>query len=302
MANKIQIKHGSGVPGGGKLSSFELGYATQTGQLYISTTGSNILGITPASHSHAWSEVTSKPAQATRWPTWSEVTSKPDTATRWPTWSEVTSKPSNSQFPSTSEAIGASKNLNDYTTPGFYYQSANASAASGSNYPIAEAGTLIVTRDAGTTQMYYHYNGSGVYYRTFYNSTWTAWKNIAKPPWSEVTSKPTTATRWPTWSEVTSKPSTFAPSTHAHTGTRTTGDYTDHSTQSGTIFLGPMNTAYNHILSSLNVPYWFDKDVKVADGKQVLHAGNYTSYTSPVNLYGTSIPSSLLPGQIYVRY
>jgi len=74
MANKIQIKHGSGVPGGGKLSSFELGYATQTGQLYISTTGSDILGITPASHNHAWSEVTGKPAQATRWPTWSEVT------------------------------------------------------------------------------------------------------------------------------------------------------------------------------------------------------------------------------------
>ena len=189
MANKIQIKHGSGVPGGGKLSSFELGYATQTGQLYISTTGSDILGITPSSHSHAWAEVTGKPAQATRWPTW-----------------------------------------------------------------------------------------------------------------SEVTSKPTTATRWPTWSEVTSKPSTFAPSTHAHTGTITTGDYTTHTTQSGSIFLGPMNTTYNHILSSLNVPYWFDRDVKVADGKQVLHAGNYTSYTSPVNLYGTSIPSSLLPGQIYVRY
>lgn len=34
--------------------------------------------------------------------------------------------------------------------------------------------------------------------------------------WSEVISKPTTATRWPTWSEVTSKPSTFAPSSHTH--------------------------------------------------------------------------------------
>ena len=96
MANKILIKHGSTVPNTSQLDQFELGYCTSDGKLYIKN-GSNILNITPASHSHAWSEVTSKPAQATR----------------WPTWSEVTDKPSNSQFPSTSEAIGASKNLND---------------------------------------------------------------------------------------------------------------------------------------------------------------------------------------------
>ncbi len=41
-----------------------------------------------------WSQVTDKPATATRWPGWSEVTDKPATATRWPSWSEVTSKPS----------------------------------------------------------------------------------------------------------------------------------------------------------------------------------------------------------------
>ena len=47
----------------------------------------------PWTDHYAWSDITSKPATATRWPTFDEVTSKPATATRWPSWSEVTSKP-----------------------------------------------------------------------------------------------------------------------------------------------------------------------------------------------------------------
>ena len=35
-------------------------------------------------------------------------------------------------------------------------------------------------------------------------------------PWSGVSDKPTTATRWPTWSEVTDKPNSFTPSAHTH--------------------------------------------------------------------------------------
>ena len=35
-------------------------------------------------------------------------------------------------------------------------------------------------------------------------------------PWTGITGKPATATRWPAWSEVTDKPSTFAPSAHTH--------------------------------------------------------------------------------------
>ena len=63
-------------------------------------------------HTHPWSAVTGKPAQATRWPAWGEVTGKPtafpaethmhswgevtgvpEQATRWPAWGEVTGKP-----------------------------------------------------------------------------------------------------------------------------------------------------------------------------------------------------------------
>ena len=67
----------------------------------------------PWTDHYAWSDITDKPATATRWPSWDEVTSKPNsftpsahthtwgdinsgvpaTATRWPSWSEVTSKP-----------------------------------------------------------------------------------------------------------------------------------------------------------------------------------------------------------------
>lgn len=36
-------------------------------------------------------------------------------------------------------------------------------------------------------------------------------------PWSEVTGKPATATRWPTFAEVTNKPATYPPSAHTHT-------------------------------------------------------------------------------------
>lgn len=35
-------------------------------------------------------------------------------------------------------------------------------------------------------------------------------------PWSQITSKPEEATRWPTYAEVTGKPSTFTPSAHVH--------------------------------------------------------------------------------------
>ena len=35
-------------------------------------------------------------------------------------------------------------------------------------------------------------------------------------PWTGVSDKPTTATRWPTWSEVTDKPNSFTPSAHTH--------------------------------------------------------------------------------------
>ncbi|EOE6854677.1 phage tail protein [Cronobacter sakazakii] len=71
--------------------------------------------------------------------------------------------------------IGNAADLNAYTTPGLYYQPANAQAATGKNYPEANAGSLEVYKHAGITQIYRVYNNSRSYIRTLYSGTWSAW-------------------------------------------------------------------------------------------------------------------------------
>ncbi|ELE9727871.1 phage tail protein [Enterobacter kobei] len=71
--------------------------------------------------------------------------------------------------------IGDAADLNSYTTPGLYYQPANAQAATGKNYPEANAGSLEVYKHAGITQIYRIYSSSRSYIRTLYNGTWSAW-------------------------------------------------------------------------------------------------------------------------------
>nr|QVT77340.1 tail fiber protein [Vector p5199] len=72
-------------------------------------------------------------------------------------------------------AIGNAADLNAYTTPGLYYQPANAQAQTGRNYPEANAGSLEVYKHAGITQIYRIYNSSRSYIRTLYSGTWSAW-------------------------------------------------------------------------------------------------------------------------------
>ncbi|HFD6847041.1 TPA: phage tail protein [Enterobacter hormaechei] len=71
--------------------------------------------------------------------------------------------------------IGNAADLNAYTTPGLYYQPANAQAQTGRNYPEANAGSLEVYKHAGITQIYRIYNSSRSYIRTLYSGTWSAW-------------------------------------------------------------------------------------------------------------------------------
>src|SRR5690606_24227748 len=47
-------------------------------------------------------------------------------------------------------AIPSARDLNTYTSPGYYHQSANSGASAGSNYPTANAGLLEV-RNNGTS-------------------------------------------------------------------------------------------------------------------------------------------------------
>ncbi|MGE1694865.1 phage tail protein [Enterobacter hormaechei] len=74
-----------------------------------------------------------------------------------------------------STGIGGNADLNDFTAPGLYYQSANAQAQTGKNYPEAIAGSLEVYKHAGITQIYRIYNSSRSYIRTLYSGTWSAW-------------------------------------------------------------------------------------------------------------------------------
>ncbi|MFJ5853833.1 phage tail protein [Enterobacter cancerogenus] len=71
--------------------------------------------------------------------------------------------------------IGNAEDLNAYTTPGLYYQPANAQAQTGKNYPEANAGSLEVYKHAGITQIYRIYNNSRSYIRTLYSGTWSGW-------------------------------------------------------------------------------------------------------------------------------
>ncbi|WP_432462163.1 phage tail protein [Enterobacter hormaechei] len=71
--------------------------------------------------------------------------------------------------------IGNAADLNAYTTPGLYYQPANAQAQTGRNYPEANAGSLEVYKHAGITQIYRIYNSSRSYIRTLYSGVWSAW-------------------------------------------------------------------------------------------------------------------------------
>lgn len=91
--------------------------------------------------------------------------------------------------------IGANQNLNDYKTPGIYFQPANANSSLALNYPEAQAGTLLVYKNAGTTQEYRVYNSSRIYTRSQYmDGAWTAWakeyNSLNKPNASDVGALP----------------------------------------------------------------------------------------------------------------
>ncbi|MET5885147.1 phage tail-collar fiber domain-containing protein [Enterobacter hormaechei] len=75
------------------------------------------------------------------------------------------------------QAIGLStEDLDTLKTPGIYYQPANANTSAARHYPETNAGTLLVYKNAGVTQVYIVYNSSRTYTRSQYSTgAWTAW-------------------------------------------------------------------------------------------------------------------------------
>ncbi|WP_099587840.1 phage tail protein [Escherichia albertii] len=79
-------------------------------------------------------------------------------------------------FNGQSIGIGANQNLDNYKTPGLYHQPLNANTSASLKYPENLAGTLVVLRNAGITQIYYVYNTSRSYTRSQYSTGgWTPW-------------------------------------------------------------------------------------------------------------------------------
>ncbi|MFB4497045.1 phage tail protein [Enterobacter hormaechei subsp. steigerwaltii] len=75
------------------------------------------------------------------------------------------------------QAIGLStEDLDTLKTPGIYYQPANANTSAAKHYPENNAGTLLIYKNAGVTQVYRVYNSSRSYTRSQYSTgTWTVW-------------------------------------------------------------------------------------------------------------------------------
>lgn len=99
------------------------------------------------------------------------------------------------KVPTGATDLGASADLNAVTTPGFYQQPLNANAASGSNYPVSQAGALAVYETgakqggvgAGVVQVYTQFwraedGRARVFFRSEYNNTWSPWHEIASAP------------------------------------------------------------------------------------------------------------------------
>lgn len=76
-----------------------------------------------------------------------------------------------------SQAIGLStEDLDTLKTPGIYYQPANANTSAARHYPENNAGTLLIYKNAGVTQVFRVYNSSRSYTRSQYSTgAWTVW-------------------------------------------------------------------------------------------------------------------------------
>jgi phage-related tail fiber protein len=76
--------------------------------------------------------------------------------------------------------LGANVDLDGMISTGWYHQSLNINATSGSNYPAPTAGMLSVyAMGSMVYQQYLDYQGKRIYWRVKYNDTWSAWQSTA---------------------------------------------------------------------------------------------------------------------------
>lgn len=108
-----------------------------------------------------------------------------DTNTTYSTNTAYGTSISGTQIRMNGGEIPSGANLDTYRTQGVFAQNSNSDATNGSNYPEDKAGILCVDDDMygnglHTAQTYYIYNSQNVYSRSYYNGSWTAWRNLAQ--------------------------------------------------------------------------------------------------------------------------
>jgi hypothetical protein len=108
-----------------------------------------------------------------------------DTNTTYSTNTAYGTTNSGTQIRMNGGELPSAVDLNNYRTQGVFSQNSNSEAAAGSNYPEALAGILCVDDDMygnglHTAQTYYIYNSQNVYSRSYYNGSWTNWRNLAQ--------------------------------------------------------------------------------------------------------------------------
>lgn len=87
--------------------------------------------------------------------------------------------------------IPENSDLNDYTTPGWYYITANTTAVSLANCPTQYAFSLRVYTHAGINQVLTTYNtGAGIriYTRNYYQDVWTEWYQLYTEAYKPIAS------------------------------------------------------------------------------------------------------------------
>ena len=172
---------------------------------------------------------------------WANVTDKPATATRWPKWDEVTEKPS---FPYLPLAGGTmTGRLTFSTVNAIAYQGTkawydmikfkdNTGDIYGNGIVIGGGGLTVIgggdsadtmadqVSSGGSESLLLCNDGAIDFYTNCQSGASSAVHtlidtsgvfhgtatNAQAVPWSGVSNKPDTATRWPAWSEVTGKP------------------------------------------------------------------------------------------------
>jgi hypothetical protein len=226
--------------------------------------------------------------------------------------------------PDSPTEIPSGADLNTYTSAGYFRCRSISTASTVANAPTTLAFIMQVYLATDVIQVVTDYNENRVYQRRLYEGSWSSWREIAtndwvtsnflgksaqavdsaklggkapssyanashNHPWSQVTDKPAQATRWPAWSEVTGKPSTFTPSAHTQAWSTITGKPSAYTPASH-------NQAWSTITSppatATRWPSWGEVTGKPSTFAPSTHVH--------ITAYGTSVPSSLAYGQLFI--